>query len=565
MSRNVAAPSPDLDAELQFASGSWSVVSLIRAPEEYVSQFVSHYLRMGAERIFVFLDDPNMASIGPQQHDQRLEAAVCDEAFWAENGGRPIAIESRQGRIVRRAQQECATEWLLHVDVDELLFSTESVEARLATLEPDVFSALVRPIEAIYERVPERPEEVFATRWFKRNTQIGDVLRNVYGDISGLSRGGLFGHVHGKSFFRAAVPIKHFSVHEPRPHAANMKVGVPLTGMELLHYDAMTPDVWKEKFSRRLSGQLVAQGMAPKRIAQLQTIAASIDMGSSELLSLYKRMHVFPTARLAFPVAEGMVVERDLGYIAGASARPVHIGARSASGLRNPTTMRLPINNMTGAEYLKALNDTQMRVHWGQSGEDAVLHRMFGSRRNGFYVDIGAHHPRRFSNTYMFHRFREWRGLNVDASMEAIEAFRKERPNDVNVCALIGEGTEKLKFTEFTSAKARGSADPHLTKQAAGVSEVLSVTEMYPTPLAKLLDDYLPAGTEISLMNVDIEGFDLQALKTNDWTKYRPEVVCVEDFDYLRQDRATPIARFMVDVGYRCFSHCYDTSIYRRI
>jgi hypothetical protein len=31
-----------------------------------------------------------------------------------------------------------------------------------------------------------------------------------------------------------------------------------------------------------------------------------------------------------------------------------------------------------------------------------ILHRIFYGKKNGFYVDIGAHHPKRFSNTYFF-------------------------------------------------------------------------------------------------------------------------------------------------------------------
>lgn len=40
--------------------------------------------------------------------------------------------------------------------------------------------------------------------------------------------------------------------------------------------------------------------------------------------------------------------------------------------------------------------------------------RLFNDSSSGIYVDIGAHHPFRFSNTYVFYK-RGWRGINVDA------------------------------------------------------------------------------------------------------------------------------------------------------
>ena len=39
------------------------------------------------------------------------------------------------------------------------------------------------------------------------------------------------------------------------------------------------------------------------------------------------------------------------------------------------------------------------QIVFGQEGEDIFLTRVFGNKANGFFVDVGAHHPTRFSNT----------------------------------------------------------------------------------------------------------------------------------------------------------------------
>jgi hypothetical protein len=48
-----------------------------------------------------------------------------------------------------------------------------------------------------------------------------------------------------------------------------------------------------------------------------------------------------------------------------------------------------------------------------------VLSRLFGPRKSGFFIDIGAHHPFRYSNTYMFYK-KGWRGINIDATPGSI-------------------------------------------------------------------------------------------------------------------------------------------------
>src|SRR5690606_32594655 len=140
--------------------------------------------------------------------------------------------------------------------------------------------------------------------------------------------------------------------------------------------------------------------------------------------------------------------------------------------------------------------------------------------------------PRRYSNTYLFYNYFGWRGLNIDASSQAISRFNKERPRDINVHALVGEAGSPLTFTAF-AGKARSTADAERTKrlEAKGV-EVISKTIMHPRPLRDILAEHLDEEQKIDFMDVDIEGLDLQALRTNDWSRFGPEFVCVEDFAF---------------------------------
>jgi len=78
-------------------------------------------------------------------------------------------------------------------------------------------------------------------------------------------------------------------------------------------------------------------------------------------------------------------------------------------------------------EWLRIVLDKYALKSYSQEGEDMILRRIFEDNETGFYVDVGAHHPARFSNTNYFYK-RGWRGLNIDAMPGSMSKFKKYRP-----------------------------------------------------------------------------------------------------------------------------------------
>ena len=91
--------------------------------------------------------------------------------------------------------------------------------------------------------------------------------------------------------------------------------------------------------------------------------------------------------------------------------------------------------------------DDFFKPSWGQEGEDLILLRLF-PQDSGFYIDIGAHHPKRFSNTYLFYR-KGWTGINIDAKPRSMKLFQKVRPRDINLEIPIAQEHKKLTYFEF--------------------------------------------------------------------------------------------------------------------
>ncbi|MEA5463494.1 FkbM family methyltransferase [Leptothoe sp. PORK10 BA2] len=87
-------------------------------------------------------------------------------------------------------------------------------------------------------------------------------------------------------------------------------------------------------------------------------------------------------------------------------------------------------------------------LSFSQEGEDRVLHRIFEGKKKGFYIDVGAYHPQRFSNTYLFY-LSGWKGINIDASPENIKRFTNLRPRDINLSIAISDTCQELTFYTY--------------------------------------------------------------------------------------------------------------------
>jgi FkbM family methyltransferase len=207
------------------------------------------------------------------------------------------------------------------------------------------------------------------------------------------------------------------------------------------------------------------------------------------------------------------------------------------------------------------------RHSFAQEGEDLILAEMFAGKRNGFFVDVGAHHPRRFSNTYHLYKFRDWRGINIDATPGSMKAFRKARPEDINIECAVSDQAAELEFFVFNET-ALNTFDPHLAAERDGQNgyAVVRKTPIQTRTLTDLLDQHLPGNTTIDFLTVDVEGLDLQVLRSNDWRRFAPAVVLAEDIAVSNWNEigSSPVTSFLREQGYEPLARTLRTTFYRR-
>lgn len=160
---------------------------------------------------------------------------------------------------------------------------------------------------------------------------------------------------------------------------------------------------------------------------------------------------------------------------------------------------------------------------YSQYGEDLVIERELWGINEGRYIDVGAYDPKYLSNTYRLYRLG-WRGVLVEPNLKRIEKLINNRKGDTVIAAGIGErsGTKLL----YTFAEdALNTFD--ITEAIKNLSRC-RYTGQFPVPITTLEGIQNRYG-EADFLSIDTEGYDLEVLKGNDWAKYQPALICIED------------------------------------
>lgn len=203
------------------------------------------------------------------------------------------------------------------------------------------------------------------------------------------------------------------------------------------------------------------------------------------------------------------------------------------------------------------------RRTYSQEGEDMILQRIFGQRREGFYIDVGAHHPFRYSNTYVFYK-KGWRGINIDGAPGSIAEFQRYRSGDINIEAIVSNASEPLDFYVFDDQAYNTSSKTQVEHALQQGAKLIAQHRLESLSLKKILDKHLPNSTQIDFMSVDVEGFDLEVLQSNDWKRYRPKfllVECMNEALLLNKDDAT--CSYLAGQGYALFGKTVNTVFFQ--
>jgi FkbM family methyltransferase len=204
---------------------------------------------------------------------------------------------------------------------------------------------------------------------------------------------------------------------------------------------------------------------------------------------------------------------------------------------------------------------------YSQEGEDMVLASLFFRRvERGFFVDVGAHHPKRFSNTYRFYR-QGWRGINIDPNPEAIALFKRQRPRDVSLTLGVASEPGTLTYYMFDEPAVNTLSERQARAvEAASEFRIVDSTAVDVRRLDSILEEHVPPNTPIDLLSVDVEGLDLEVLASNDWARFAPRCIVVEAYgENVESLLASPLHAFMNERQYQLRAKTVNSAIYTNV
>ena len=189
---------------------------------------------------------------------------------------------------------------------------------------------------------------------------------------------------------------------------------------------------------------------------------------------------------------------------------------------------------------------------FSQKGEDIMIDKILGNKKMGCYIDIGANDPHRFNNTKRFYN-RGWTGVNIEPDPKCYQKIVTNRKRDINLNLGIGDIEENLTFYKLIpdtlSTFSKVEFD-NCIKQGYKLDEIINVDLI---KLQEIFKKYFTNKT-VDFLTIDTEGFDIQVLQGNDWSKYRPTLICIESVEHVCSDgntkKSDSIEKYLNNVGY---------------
>jgi FkbM family methyltransferase len=177
-----------------------------------------------------------------------------------------------------------------------------------------------------------------------------------------------------------------------------------------------------------------------------------------------------------------------------------------------------------------------------------ILNRLFGAQAKGFYVDVGAAHPVYENDTRALYD-RGWRGVNIEPTAEFYQELVAQRPGDVNLNVAVSDEPGELTFHQVVGTGLSTGMAEDAARAAAKGFEVVRHTVAART-LRDILQEVAPPA--IDVLKVDVEGFELKVMQSNDWDRFRPRVILAEGtFPESPVRRQDGVAGYLAAQGYR--------------
>lgn len=230
--------------------------------------------------------------------------------------------------------------------------------------------------------------------------------------------------------------------------------------------------------------------------------------------------------------------------------KEVRVSFRQFFSWRYPVLSSFKIIGVISSSAIRLLLGRSVRYSFAHTGEDRILEGLLKPliTENGFYVEVGCNHPILFSNTYGLYR-KGWTGICVDANPALKEKFNRLRPRDRFILALVSDTSSEREFYIIQN-DVLSTTEKNNKEAAANQGLTFNTIKYFPQSLTSILDKH-NAPQEFDLLSIDAEEHDYHVLRSLDFSKYKPQVIIIEDETYSFDESASnAIVDFMGRNGY---------------
>ena len=162
-----------------------------------------------------------------------------------------------------------------------------------------------------------------------------------------------------------------------------------------------------------------------------------------------------------------------------------------------------------------------IKKSYSGGAQDLIINYFFKNKKKGIYIDVGCYHPYNGNNTKLLYD-KGWSGINIDLDFHTIDFFNfvRKRDENINIAISDKEGVKDLYF--FHNRSAINSLSEIRKEEAKEVRKIQTKT------LNSVFENSKFKNEKINLLSIDVEGHEIEVLKSLDLAKYIPEMVVIE-------------------------------------
>jgi hypothetical protein len=178
--------------------------------------------------------------------------------------------------------------------------------------------------------------------------------------------------------------------------------------------------------------------------------------------------------------------------------------------------------------------------------------RKFLRHKHGFFIESGANDGISQSNTYFFAKHRGWKGLLVEPAAAHLTVLKRDRPESTIVQAALVAAEDDGKPLQG-SLQNEGSLMAKISSSSSSSSSYAGSTSssIVGRSLSSILDEHYSNNNSssssssssgsspkliIDIWSLDVEGFEVQALRGLDFSRHRPRFILIEVWENNKAD-----------------------------